>query len=138
MIFFAAQLDSFRITKIGDRILSLHTYEKFAEEIAKLTSGKMGKEYVVIMIPSENQQEIDEFRSETPEETKERFRKRMNAIVTDIAKSTGRKPEELREEFKAQWKKEGIIKESTNELDVAGLAKVITQLTGIQHERRND
>lgn len=138
MIFFAAQLDSFRITKIGDRILSLHTYEKFAEEIAKLTSGKMGKEYVVIMIPSENQQEIDEFRSETPEETKERFRKRMNALVTDIAKSTGRKPEELREEFKAQWKREGLIKESTNELDVAGLAKVITSLVGIQHERRHD
>lgn len=138
MIFFAAQLDSFRITKIGDRILSLHTYEKFAEEIAKLTSGKMGKEYVVVMIPSENAQEIDEFRNETIDETKTRFRKRMNALITDIAKQTNREPGELREELKLQWKKEGMFTESTNELSLAGLATVITRLVSMQHGRPND
>lgn len=135
MIIFPCQLDSFRISKIGDRTLTLHTYEQHAEEVGKLTNSKMGKEYIAILIPTENKQEIDEFRSETPEETKERFRRRMNAIITDIAKTTDRRAEELREEFKTQWKADGLIKESTNELDIAGLANIITKLTALQHGR---
>lgn len=135
-VFFAAQLDSFRITKIGDRILSLHTYEKFAAEIAKLTSGKMGKEYIVIMIPSENKEEVDEFRNETPKETCERFRKRMNALIGELADVTGVDREKLRIDLKTDWVKRGIIKESTMELDVAGYAQLITELLGKIAEKK--
>lgn len=128
MIIFPVQLDGFRISKIGDRTLTLHTYEQYAGEVSRLTDKPMGTEYIAIFIPTDAKEEIEEFKNETPDETKERFRKRMNALIGELAKKQGTSAEKLREELKKEWIVKGIIKKSTTELDIAGYAARITEL----------
>src|SRR3990167_10123222 len=137
MIVFAAQLHRFNILTSGDRIITLSSYQQYAEEISKITNSGMGKEFVVIMIPSESTQEIDEFRNETPDETKERFRKRMNALIGELAKIDGRSAERVREDLKSKWVKEGLIKKSTTEFDIAGYAARINELLGRISEKKS-
>lgn len=136
MIFFAAQLHRFNILTSGDRIITLSSYDKFAEEISKITNSGMGKEFVVIMIPTEDQAQVDEFRNESPEETKERFRKRMNALIGELAQLKGTSAEKLREELKKEWIEKGLIQKSTTELSTAGYAERITDLLGRIHQAK--
>ena len=136
MIIFPVQLDGFRISKIGDRTLTLHTYEQYAGEVSKLTDKPMGTEYIAIFIPSDAKEEIDEFKSETPEETKERFRKRFNALIGELATIRKTSAEKLREEFKIGWIKSGVIKKSTTELDIAGYAARINELVKLIHDAK--
>lgn len=128
MIVFPIQIDGFRISKIGDRTLTLHTYEEYADEVAKMTNGPMGTEYIAMFIKAENKEELEQFKNETAEETKERFRKRMNALIGELATIRGERAEKIREDLKRDWKLRGIIKESTTELDVPGYAGRITEL----------
>ena len=137
MVIFPIQIDSFRISKIGDRTLTLHTYEEYADEVSKLTNSQMGKEYIAVFIPTEKKEELEQFRSETPEETKERFRKRMNALIGELGTIQGESAEKIREVLKRDWILRGIIKKSTTELDIQGYAGRITELLAKIHEYKN-
>lgn len=88
---------------------------------------KSGTQYVVVMIEAESK-EAQSFVDETPEETKERFRKHMNSLVNSVGEKLGKTPDVFRLEFKDELKKMGIIKDTTLELDIAGYAKVIALL----------
>jgi hypothetical protein len=137
MIVYAAQFDGFSVSKLGDRVLKLRAYDKFAEEISKVTNGKIGQEYVVVMIPSSDKESLADFTEENPEQTKERFRKRMNALINEYAETTHKDPIATREEFKNELKFSGIVKESTKELQLDGYAVVISKLLGKIHDSRN-
>lgn len=91
----------------------------------KLTNIKNGTQFYVVMIPIE---ESTEFAQETEEETKERFRKHMNALINRVAELTNSNPSVYRENFKQHLKELGIIKNSTVELDLPGYSKVIVML----------
>jgi hypothetical protein len=93
---------------------------------------KKGTQFVVLLIEA-GTMEQEEFSSETPEKTLERFRKWMNSLIGEVAKIKKLTPEVYREQFKANLKASGIIKESTKELNVEGLAKVINILKEIQN-----
>lgn len=137
MIFFAAQLHRFSISVSGDRIITLSSYDKFAEEISKITNAGMGKEYIVVMIPTDSP-ESEEFRNESPEETKERFQKRMHALITELAELEGATPEEMKKVLKKEWIDEGIIMKSTTELTIPGYAERITCLIEKIHAKKNN
>lgn len=96
-------------------------------------SIKKGTQFIVMLVEA-GTEEAEEFRGETLEETKNRFRKRMNAIIGDIAELKSTKKEDEREEIKAKFIKEGIIKKSTSELSIDELAKVISRLTKYKNE----
>jgi hypothetical protein len=134
MIIFPAQFESFR-TRGHDnmRIINLSTYEEHADEVSKIVNGKLGQEYIVMMIPT-NTDEQKTFTSETPDETKNRFWKQMHALITDIAELKGVKPDEWKETMKQSLKQEGKIKESTKELDIQQLASVIIRLKRYKYE----
>ena len=98
----------------------------------------MGSEYIVMFIPTEEKQELEDFKNETPKETLERFRKRMNALINDLAVLEEEKPEAFRESLKKEWIKKGIIKKSTTELDVPGYAGRITELLSKIHAKKHE
>lgn len=97
---------------------------------------EQGTQFIVILIDA-NSKEAEEFVEETPEETKDRFRKRMNALINTAAEQRGQNPKEFREEYKKVLISKGIIKESTNELDLQGYARVIADLQQETHELEN-
>lgn len=99
-------------------------------------SIKKGTQFIVMLIEA-GSKEADEFRSETHDETKERFRKHMNSLINSIADLLGILPKDYREQFKNELKKENIIKNSTMELTIEGYALVITKLKQKRYELEN-
>ena len=138
MIIFPGQFDGFRITKIGDRVMSIRTYEEYAEEVSRITNGKMGQEYLIIAIPTDKKEELAEWKNETEEETTKRFKRQMEALISDIAEIKGIEKEGFREEVKAKLIKEGLIEKSTNELKIEGLASVISRLKKLKHDTERE
>lgn len=136
MITFAGQLDGFRISKIGDRVLSIRTYDQYAEDVSKVINEPMGSEFIVIMIPTKDKESVKQWQEETPEETKERFRRRMNALVNEYAELLNEDAKEVRTQIKVELQKQGIISESTKELDIAGYSEVIVFLKNKIYERK--
>jgi len=135
MIIFPVQVDSFRITRIGDRVLQLHTYEQYAEEVSKITNKPMGTEYVIVLMDII---EYNEFQQETPEQTRERFWKQFHAEIGEISEVLKTKPETFKETIKDMLKKEGKIKTSTKELSVEELANQIVRLKNYKNKIQNN
>lgn len=96
---------------------------------------KKGTQFLVMLVET---QEIEEFSIETKEQTLTRFRKHMNALMTDVASLLSIEPTAYRETYKAKLRQQGLIKESTNELSIEGISSVILDLKTIkmQHGRR--
>lgn len=127
MIIFPAQLEGYRSRSTGDRIISFCTYEDHAGDVTEVIQSKIGTEYLVMLVPT-GTQEHDAFVSETPEETKTRFQKRMHAIIDQQAKDKGVDSNSYRASIKSELKSLGLIKDSTTELTVKGYAQVISLL----------
>ena len=79
---------------------------------------KKGKQFLVILLETDSEQ--NEFAQESQAETTTRFKKRMEALIAERGID--------REEFKQRLKNIGLIRESTNELDLIGYTKAIAQL----------
>lgn len=108
---------------IGQHKITFTLDESIATEFNPM-SIKKGTQFIVMMIET-NTKEAEEFRDETPEESKERFRKRMNSLINQVAELNGFKSDEYREVFKQELKDGKLIKESTKELSLEGYAQVI-------------
>jgi hypothetical protein len=133
MVIFPAQLDGFSSRGDGVRIIKLSTYQEHAIEVSKATNMEIGTEFMVMLIPTSEKEEIASFASETKEETLLRFKKRMEALITDIANQKGIGHEQYRTEIKEMLKEKGFITTSTKELDIEGYAQVISLLVNIQN-----
>jgi hypothetical protein len=134
MIILPAQFEGFRSRSTGDRLLTLCIYQENADEFSKITNSPIGTEYLVMMIPTANTKELHEWKTETKDETISRFRKHMNALISDCAQLAGRDYKEYREYIKSLLKRDGLIETSTMELSIDGLATVISKLKKLQHE----
>ena len=88
---------------------------------------RKGTQFLVTLVEA-NSSELDSFASETEKETTERFRKQFYAIITEIARLKGSTTEIEKEKIKDQLKLEGLIKESTKEMDLNTLAAIIIRL----------
>lgn len=104
--------------------------ESIVQDSFNPMSIKKGTQFLVMMISVE---EHEAFASESKEDTLNRFRKHMHALITDIAKNKGVPPEQEKSRLKAMLKQEGLIKESTNELSLDELASVIIRLKHEKH-----
>jgi len=133
MILLSGQLDRYN-SRSGEGLLTFNIYEQDMDEYSQVIRNKTGQEYLIMLIPTSDSKELNEFRDETMEETTERFRRRMNALIQDIAVIRGQEKDEFREFIKAQLVGEGLIKKSTTELKIDGYAKVISRLMKLKHE----
>lgn len=84
---------------------------------------RKGTEFVITMIES-GSHEAQQVMSETPEESRMRLKRRMEALISELANLTGKSAKEQRELVKQDLIAKGIIKESTNELDLVGFGRV--------------
>jgi len=110
MILLSGQLDRYN-SRSGEGLLTFNIYEQDMDEYSQVIRNKTGQEYLIMLIPTSDSKELNEFRDETMEETTERFRRRMNALIQDIAVIRGQEKDEFREFIKAQVVGEGLIKE---------------------------
>lgn len=117
---------------IGQHKLTFSIDESIATDFNPM-SIKKGAQFMVMLIPTDSV-EMQDFQSETPEDTHNRFRKMMEATIGDIATMKGMDRDEYREEVKARLKQEGLIKSSTKELNLEQLGKVIVRLKEHKHE----
>lgn len=72
--------------------------------------------------------EIREMSTETPEQTKTRFRKKMYAEMSKIAKRLGKTDAEIKSSLKHMLAERGLISSSSSELDTDGLVIAIQLL----------
>jgi hypothetical protein len=100
------------------------------EGILKIANNlKFGSEVLIMVFDvSSEQKDISELASETPEETKKRFMKQMYSTIRKLAEYLGKGEEEVKFELKEFLKEQKLIKESSSELTVQGLAIAINYL----------
>lgn len=128
MILLTAQFDKMSgPDSVGAHKLVLSMDESVNQGAFNPMQVKKGTQFVVMMIEC-GTEEHDTFVGETKDETLERFRKHMHALITDVAKQIGATPEEFKETIKRKLKEEGKIKESTKELNLEQLADIINKL----------
>lgn len=136
MIIIPLQFDSHRgPDSIGQHKLTFTIDESVTTEFNPMTIKK-GEQFLVMMIPTDGV-ELEQFQSESNEETQVRFRKTIEATIREIATELGKDREVFRKEVKEKLKQEGLIKESTKELSLEGLGKVIVRLKDYKYELQN-
>ena len=87
---------------------------------------KKGTSVILLMFDYEkDEQEINEFKDETADQTKERMFKRMHALINKVAKDKNIAPSEIKKVLKEFLIKKKCIKTSSKELDIKGLATAI-------------
>lgn len=131
MIFFIGQKDVYREYSSGDRKLQMLIYNECKEAISQIANDDSGTEYLMMLVPTSD---IIPKEGETEEETKTRFKRMMEATINDIAKIKGIESKEYREQIKGQLRKEGLIKESTTELELDQLQAVTARLKKHKHD----
>ena len=94
---------------------------------------KKGTQFMAVLIPV-NSKDMNDFASESKDDTLKRFKKMMEALIGEVAELKGLDRTEYRDMVKEALKLQGRIKESTGELDIDGLAYVITHLKKTKHE----
>lgn len=117
LITFPGQFSGFRVTSLGDRIISFRVDEMWADSVKDLVSCKIGTEFSVALIDVTSETVHDE----VPKDLEQRMRGKMHALISLLAEARGKKAEEMKEELKFELKKSMTIKSSTKELDVKGL-----------------
>ena len=118
MIKFAAHLHGFRKTTIGDNIVSFSVDRSYSDQIKDIVGEEIGTQYIVHLeqVNTGTNVNVD------PIELKERFVKKMHALLGQLAELKVEKPEKTKDRLREHLKELKIIKESTKELDIKGLA----------------
>lgn len=125
MIRFHGQKDRYSERANGERLITLTIYDHCEDAIRELSLAAQGTEYEIILVPTDKP---EEFRSETPEETLTRFKKRFEALIGNLAAAKNIDRESYRAQVKTGLKESGLISESTKELTVEQLGKIISEM----------
>lgn len=118
MIKFAAQLHGFRKTTIGDNIVSFSVDRVYSESIKEIVGEDIGTQYIIHLeaVNTGTNLNVD------PVELKDRFVKKLHALLGQLAEAKGTKPEEEKERLRKHLISLKLMEKSTKELDVKGLA----------------
>lgn len=116
---------------IGQHHLSFTMDESVAKDFNVYT--KKGTQFLVILIPVDSS-EMNEFASETKDDTLKRFKKMMEALIGELADMQETDKVTYRNQVKDYLRIQGRIKESTGELDLEGLAYTINHLRKVKYD----
>lgn len=117
---------------IGQHKLTFTLDETVATEFNPMSIRK-GTQFIVMLIEADSK-EAEEFRDETLEESTERFRKRMNSLISQVAEKRNEDPIEFRKMFKQELINHKMIINSTKELTLEGYVKAIGILNSKIHD----
>ena len=133
MIILPLQWDRGSSNSIGDRKLIFSADPSIDLGDFNPFKIQQGTQFLVMMVEV-GTDEADCFAQETKEETKTRFKRHFEALVTDIARMKGVEHDEFRNQLKASLIQEGVIKESTSEMSLEEYAKQIVKLRAIKFD----
>lgn len=111
---------------VSNYTITFNVDESQRRGVQSMLDFKKGTSLLLLLYEvDKDEKEIESLSSETPEQTRTRFNKRLHAIIKQIAKEKGVSTEKIKNALKEFLKNKKLIKESTKELDVNGLAKSI-------------
>ena len=133
MIVLPLQYDTHRgPDAIGQHKLVFTMDESITSDFNPL-SIKKGTQFLVMLVEADSK-EMTDFATETKEETMQRFKRHLEALIADVANTLNVDKTSFREEFKKELIKTGIIKKSTTELTLEQIAQQIIKLKQIKYE----
>lgn len=115
--------------------------ESQREGLKDFLSLKKGSEGLLVFydVNENNEEDINMIATESEDESKERMRKMMHAMINDIAKAKKRPSKEIRKLVKEYLIKKEYMVESTKELTMKGYAAAIYYLkTSFGQNEYND
>jgi len=118
MIKFPAQFHGYKKTTLGDTIISLRVDELYAEGTLGLAGKKIGTEFVVHLEDVTTDTNI----YEDNKDVRDKFWSKMHGLINLYAEMIKETPEFVKDSLKEELKSKNLIKESTKELDIKGLA----------------
>lgn len=121
---------------VGQHKLTFTMDESVITDFNPMTIKK-GTQFIVMLVEA-GTKEAEEFVSETPTETLERFRKHMNSLINQYAELVGCGAVEARTEIKKSLMTLGLIKESTKELDLSGYVRAIAYIKDLIYEQNRN
>ena len=121
---FPAQLHAFRKTTLGDNLITFSIDRAYSDQVVDIVRKEIGTEFVVYLEDVTKETNLNEDRVEV----RERFVRKMHALLGELSELLGTTKEEEKEHLKEVLKKKGVIKESTKELDLKGLAQACNYL----------
>ena len=128
VIQFPAQFHNYRGTTLGDTLIGLRVDKIYAEKTKDLV-GKMGHEYMVVLIDVTGV-EVDD---NTPDPLKGRFMKKLHVMIAEYAELIEQDPEVTKGVVRQLMIDQKLIEKSTSEADYKGLAQacnIVQQLIG--------
>lgn len=99
--------------------------------VQNLLTYKKGTSLLLMLFETENlsdENEVKEMTIENEKQTRIRFNKRMHALINEVAKEKGFEQAVIKKSLKKWLVSKKLIKESTAELDLKGLASAIYYL----------
>jgi len=117
-------------TKSYSLVLNIDETQK--EGLLKLANDTNKGESLLLLIfkpDDDNGDLVTDLASENPEQTKNRLRKQMHAMINDIAKEKNTDPEKIKELIRKYLKEKNYIKKSTSELGIEGFSAAIYYLS---------
>lgn len=118
MIKFPGQYYNFRKTTLGENIISFSVDKLYSQSIKELVSTDIGTEFVVHLEEVTDKTNINQ----DNKEIRERFVNKMHAQLGELAELKDITPKKAKDRLKEHLKEMGLIKESTKELDLKGIA----------------
>ena len=130
MFRFPAQYNSHR----GPDVVGSHHFhfdvdESIIDQVGELMKTKKGTQFIMTLKLADGTDK--DLVPETPGETLLRFRKRFHALINEVATYKSMTPEKVKTAIRSKLIKEGKIKESTKEMDIAMLSVEINNLEEI-------
>jgi len=117
---FPGQYNGFRVTTIGDRVISLRVDQAYAETIKDIITKNIGTEFIVTLVDVTSETNFDEERRN--DVIRERFYKKMHALINELADIRGKTQEETKDHLKHWLIEKKLIENSTKELSIKGIA----------------
>ena len=117
----------------GPDITSSYKIEFIVDEanrdcLSQILELKKGTE-VLLMMYTSNEDEVNELIVESDDDARRRLNRQMHAKINEIAKNKNVSAIEVKKKLKKYLIMKKLIKESSKELDVNGLASAIYYLT---------
>lgn len=131
MIKFPCQFHGYKKTTLGDTIISLRVDELYADGTLELAGKKIGTEFVLHLEDVTNDTNI----YENNKDVRDKFWSKMHGLINLIAEMRKTSPEDIKNKLRDELREKNLLKDSTTELDIKGLAIACNILERWQQEQ---
>ena len=115
---FPAQLHAYRKTREGDNLITFSVDRAYSDAVVDIVRKEVGTEFIAYLEDVTQSTNL----SEDSKDVEEKFRSKFHALIDEYSKITITPKNVVKDAVRDVLKRKGMIKESTTELDIKGLA----------------